>query len=268
MRMKQAMRQRAADFAKMLLITFGNEVVFLRLVQIEVFVHIIKALGAQAPDVRLRDTGWPAPPMQPPGQAITSMRSRSHLPRRTFSASVRAFFRPWTMPSFRTMPSTGTSTMRRPFSPRTDGKSGFEVFAGDFFRCVTQDRFTNAAGITEDDVRPGLEAHGHVKRFRIESGKPQSGFLDHTPEFLRSKDMIHFRRRRPLIESGRLASNFFAMQGMMATMIRFSFLTPNSAGNISLTRAPSICCGDLQVERFGNSSGNTVRRTSPSPDNN
>jgi hypothetical protein len=52
-----------------------------------------------------------------------------------------------------------------------------------------------------------------------------------------------------------LASNFFAVQGMMETITRSLFATPSSAGKSSLTSAPSICCGDLQVDKFGSNSG-------------
>lgn len=55
--------------------------------------------------------------------------------------------------------------------------------------------------------------------------------------------------------SGRLASIFLAVQGMMETTTRFSRATPSFSGKSFFTREPNICCGERQVERLGNSSG-------------
>ncbi len=42
---------------------------------------------------------------------------------------------------------------------------------------------------------------------------------------------------------------------MMETMTRFSFGMPISLGRVALHTEPSICWGDLQVDRFGSRSG-------------
>ncbi len=55
--------------------------------------------------------------------------------------------------------------------------------------------------------------------------------------------------------SGRPASNFLAVHGMMATLkMRAGSIFSRSAKKLLMT-APSICCGLLQVERFGIMSG-------------
>ena len=50
--------------------------------------------------------------------------------------------------------------------------------------------------------------------------------------------------------SGRIASNFFAVHGMMDTITRSSRFTPRISGRCFFASEPNICCGDLQEDRL------------------
>ncbi len=54
---------------------------------------------------------------------------------------------------------------------------------------------------------------------------------------------------------GSLASNFFAVQGMIETMTRSFSSQPNCFGKIRLASEPNICCGERQLDSLSNMSG-------------
>ena len=95
MRVQQAMRVVAADFAQVLLVAFGDEMVLLRLVQFQVLVGVVQPLGARAGGCpgRARPAG---PRRRCSRRGRPSLRSGPGRICRaaTFSASVRAFFKP------------------------------------------------------------------------------------------------------------------------------------------------------------------------------
>ena len=161
--------------------------------------------------------GCPPPPMQPFGQAITSMKSKYSSPLSTFSMSLSALPRPFATAIFKLRSPALTWKALMPSRPRTPHSAIVLMVSGD-----ASARTRRMTASVTPPVTPKMTP-APVQSPRGSSGSESGRFLKSMPAALMSlpsSSVVRTRsmRRFPSFSSsGRWASNFFAVQGIIAT---------------------------------------------------